>query len=105
MTINIPDVYIFHSAVSILLLCLGFIVWFFYYGLELFLNGAHMQKSPFYYAYQELMCILPGGWKRKLKYCENDIELAKSLPGISHFVFTHILIPFGLFFLYMLLVN
>jgi hypothetical protein len=44
---------------------------------------------------EEVGWILPGGKQRRMKYCDGNEELARQLPGLWHFVFTHILIPFG----------
>lgn len=83
-----------------ILLVLGVIVcsmsfWYFWYGLELFLNGANMERGVhFRCLWEELTWVGPGGWGKRLKYCDGDVELARSLPGICHFFLVHIVIPF-----------
>lgn len=78
-------------------------LWYVVYGAELALNGASMK--PFTHIrclYEELMWVLPGGFQRRVAYCrklrckdESEIlYLAKSLPGMGHFIFMHLAFPF-----------
>jgi len=80
-------------------LAAGILFWYFWYGLECFLNGGTIMRHPWLFhfplLYEEITWILPGGRKRRLDYVHGNVELAKTLPGIPHFIFTHILIPFG----------
>ena len=88
-----------HEVIIIGCFILGHIMWYVLYGLECYMNGG--SKSPYYYYFlQDLTFILPGGWRRKLNYCKGDIDLAKSLPSIFGFLFTHIFIPLIPLFVY-----
>ena len=83
--------------IVILLLIIGFIGWYLFYGAECHINGGSLGRNSwtmhFPLMLEELMWILPGGWAKKLKHCNGDIELAKTLPGVIHFVCMHILLP------------
>ena len=82
--------------IKIIALCIGLTVWYFYYGLECILHGGGSRKlMRLKLLAEEISWILPGGESKKLKYCNGDKELADTLPGFFHFVFTHILIPFS----------
>jgi hypothetical protein len=80
---------------------IGVVLWFFYYGFELAINGAfaYLKHSPLVTliicAWQELTWILPGGHKRKLEFCRGNVDWANELPGLPHFIFTHIMIPWA----------
>lgn len=84
--------------VVVALLC-GCVVWYFWYGLECWINGGTIARHPWLFHFpllwEEFTWILPGGWNRKLEYVDGDAELAATLPGVPHFFFTHLLIPFG----------
>lgn len=91
-----------YIILSIFALVFGLAFWYIFYGLELYMNGASFGKgskySIFHYLWEEFLWILPGGRKMKIKFCEDrdmSSEEAKDLPGVFHFMFTHILIPFG----------
>lgn len=77
----------------------GFVVWYFLFGLECYMNGGGIGRNqhtmPFYWLWQEWLWLGPGGWERKMKLCRGNEEMARSLPGLPHFIFTHIMIPFG----------
>ena len=85
--------------IELLLLVIGFALWYFYYGLECFINGGSLGRNPytmhFPLLWEEFQWLLPGGWEKKLKICDGDENLAKSLPGWLHFIGTHICIPFA----------
>ena len=85
-------------------LIFGIAFWYLLFGAELALNGARMDKwVHFRCLWEELLWALPGGWKKRLDYCDGDVELAKTLPGIRNFIFMHFLVPFGPMLLVILL--
>jgi len=90
--------------------------WFAIYGLCLAFNGASGKGFRDYYwrhLKEEFFWAMPGGWKRRLAFCKQDgyepysdwktreeweeecEELAKTLPGLPSFLFSHFCIPFG----------
>lgn len=86
------------------LLIVGFALWYLYYGAECAINGANIARNPytmhFKLLWEELTWIVPPSKKTKIEYFINmgysqqEAEnLIKELPGIKHFVFTHIFIP------------
>ncbi len=81
----------------IISLFFGFILWYCYYGVECAINGGTICRNQWFFHFpllwEEFKWILPGGFNRKLNYTNGDIELAKTLPGIPHFIFTHMFIP------------
>ena len=89
------DQYLFFS----LALGFGLVVWYFYYGLECFINGGSLGRNPYTMVFtlwfEELTWLFPGGWEKKLKLCHGDEALARSLPGFWHFLIVHVVIPFG----------
>ena len=67
--------------IIIFLACFGF--WYIYYGLELFINGAHkisLKTMIMTYIPEEILWIIEGP--------------KKGYPGILHFFFTHIFLLF-----------
>jgi hypothetical protein len=75
----------------------GLIIWYLLYGAECAINGGFIGRNQYFMHFpmlwEEITWIMPGGWKRKLKYCDGDKELAETLPGVVHFCFMHIAIP------------
>jgi hypothetical protein len=74
----------------------GLSLWYFVYGLELFINGGDpsLLSRP-RYVWEELGWVLPGGHWRRLAHCDNDVEQARTLPGLLHFIGMHLVLPFG----------
>lgn len=72
-------------------LCIGFLLWYVYYGLECYLNsfspngGLRNMHLPF--LWNEICYLIPQLRKDKSKVYH------PSFPGPIHFVFTHIIIP------------
>lgn len=119
----------------IIALCLtvGFIFWYVLYGLELYMNGAFLNKNASHFScfLQELRWILPGGSKLKGEYIKKIVgdyeygsmcsstdswdykEIRENnlyekvgnamLPGLSNFLFIHLLVPFGPLTLYLMI--
>lgn len=78
-------------------LALGFVIWYFYFGLECWINGAassgYGNLIPFKCLWDDIKFNSPGGWKRRLEFTAGDEEWASQIPGIDRFIFNHILIP------------
>lgn len=90
---------------AINVLILSGIFWYFFYGLECYMNGAGGGFfMPFRCLWDDFRFNMPGGWKRRLKAARGNVEWAKAFSGPIHFLCMHILLPFGLFFLVLLLV-
>lgn len=113
-------------------LIVGFFLWYFYYGLECFLNGAtiaHDQYTmQFHCLWEELLWNLPGGGERKAQFVKEYIgdipcgtfvdysyedirknnrykEVGRAvLPGLGHFVLTHMFLPLIPLLIYIFLV-
>lgn len=95
-------------------LILGALLWWLYYGLEIWINGGQYVSECFL---EELHWFLPGGRKLKGEYIKKLMRNFKEgyignfkysqireynlyeqvgqdvLPGRLHFIFTHIFIP------------
>ena len=99
-------------AINITLFVIGLGIWFCLYNAEIVINGGQPGLEVLKNLWEEFTWILPGGWQRKVDYIikttphvENDAkyltnedydhikELAKSLPGIGHFILMHIFVP------------
>lgn len=68
----------------------GVFFWYFYYGIECFINGAIGEwELPFRCFWQDLRCNLPfyGDRYRRTLVCGDEY------PGRLHFLFTHIVLP------------
>lgn len=84
----------------VLALICGGVAWYFIYGLELWLNGM-MKPNHLRGLWEELLWILPGGRRRRIAYVRkfdqkiSDTEAAAMLPGLWHFLFTHVGLPLG----------
>jgi hypothetical protein len=89
---------------SIVILIFSIFVWYCYYGLECAINGGTIGRHPLLFHFpllwEEVTWLFPDGWERKLKLANGDKELAKTLPGWTHFIIVHILLPFGPFIFY-----
>lgn len=74
----------------------GLLFWYFYYSLELFLNGMRIfWYSPFYYLFWHFLFCLPFFGKYfKLKWAKGNKEWTDMMPGRIAFVYNHIFIPF-----------
>lgn len=86
---------------------IGFAMWYFYYMLELFINGATLGYEgkiclmPFKFAWMEFTWLLPGGLKKKYEHVGKDIEWLLMMPGFYYFFFTHIFLPLVPLLLYL----
>lgn len=80
---------------NIAAIALGVVIWWLYYGVECFLNGAvGGWWLPFAEAWRELKWNLPiVGWTYRLADANGDAEWAAMLPGPIHFVFTCVVLP------------
>lgn len=120
-----------YLIVSICLI-IGFILWYFYYGLECFLNGATLGRNQytmhFSCLWEELLWVLPGGGERKAQFVRDRIgdfprgsfagyayedirkynrykEVGRAvLPGLGHFILTHMILPLSPLLFYIFLV-
>lgn len=112
-------------------LIVGFVIWYLFYGLECWANGAFMSSKQTHWSclLEDVLWVLPGASKRKGEYIKKtmgsfehgsmcsssgswDYEEIREknlyevvgnamLPGLGHFLFMHVLIPFGPLFLYL----
>lgn len=57
-------------VVDAIAIIIGLVIWYFYYGLECYLNGSTL---IFLCLWQEITWILPGGRKRKGRFVRNEI--------------------------------
>ena len=91
--------------IDALLLIAGLFIWWLYYGLECFVNGAHGGvELPFVEWWRELCWNLPFvGQRFRLKQTSGDVEWAAQLPGIFHFGITCVLLPLAPWLVYRIL--
>lgn len=99
------------------LLVFGILFWWGYYKFELVINGAEANNSRIFYHLKEdfKTSFIPGYrlYRTKRDWMpiyqrsygkdgieERMVELSKGYPGPIHFIFTHLIIPFGLFVAY-----
>jgi hypothetical protein len=94
----------------IFLIILNLGIWYILYGLECYLNGGSIGRNQFLMVfqcfYEDLLWVLPGGISRKIKYCNEafgNLDMVDKLPGIPHFIFMHICIPFFMPVIYLIL--
>ena len=80
---------------DLVFLLLGIGLWWMYYGVECFINGAMGDwRMPFREAWRELLWNVPiYGWHWRLQFTRGDIEWAKDLPGPFHFLFNCVYVP------------
>lgn len=91
-------------VIDILMLMMGFIAWYFYYGFECVINGAKPGfYMPFREAFYELTWNLPFISKdMRLRFTKGNQEWANMLPGPLHLISTCVALPLAPFALYRL---
>lgn len=95
--------------VQIALLWFGLVIWYFYYGVECFLNGAYSLVSDFIMPFEqwclELSWNIPFvGETFRVKFANGDKEFADELYCPLHFLITCVLLPLGPWLIYKALV-
>jgi hypothetical protein len=83
------------GAIQIAPIACAAIVWWLYYDLECWMNGATGRWRVFQWLWNDIRFNLPGGWERRLKTSRGDAEWAAEFPGISHLLGTHVFLPLG----------
>jgi len=81
--------------IFVMLLCLGLSLWWAYYGVECFINGAFGGVwMPFRCWWEEFTWNIPIiGKYYRLKFTQGDKEWAKMLPGPIHFGLVCVVLP------------
>jgi hypothetical protein len=96
--------------IEFLCLFIGLLIWWFYYGLECFLNGAQSAgpwyglTMPFTQWLHELSWNLPFvGRIFRVRYAGGYGDTANMLPGRVHFLIVCVLLPLAPWMAYRLL--
>jgi hypothetical protein len=83
----------------VLALIIGFVMWYFYFGLECFINGGGIGVNPwimpFHHAWGDFKNNIPfgWGWHHRMKFTRGNVDWARMMPGPIHFGLTHVLLP------------